>query len=91
MNQSQGCRTRRRRSRARKDRNAAVRPSAVFINSNPDLERPRMRSARLGMFIPVVFARVLLWFRTARLTQMVGVRCGMVKFRPVLIPDGSSD
>jgi hypothetical protein len=28
-----------------------------------------MRSARLGMFIPVVFAGVSLWFRTARLTQ----------------------
>ena len=28
-----------------------------------------MRSARLGMFIPVVFAVVSRWFRTARLMQ----------------------
>jgi hypothetical protein len=33
-----------------------------IINSNPDLERPRMRSAKLGMFIPVAFAGSALWF-----------------------------
>ena len=31
------------------------------INANPDLERRRIRSARLGVFIPVAFAAVGLW------------------------------
>ena len=33
-----------------------------IVNANPPVERTRMRSAKLGMFIPVVFAAVALWF-----------------------------
>ena len=33
-----------------------------IVKASPPVERARMRSARLGMFIPVVFAAVALWF-----------------------------